>query len=140
MINRLLSVTLAIFLIGGFGALALAASGSPSNGSNAAVTQYVTPEPIPGGSTPPIPGGHGVKGAQETGGKTHSGGGGPESGTAGKTAHGGSGPVETAATGPASAASGLPFTGYDAWILAGVGLLLVLAGVAQRRFDTKRHS
>jgi hypothetical protein len=145
MINRVTAATLAIVLACGFGAVALAASGGPSNGTNAAISQYET-TPV----TPVTPGGHevegthesgghGVKGVHESGGTKHPGGKEPKSESAG---HGGeveSAPVETAATGPVSAASGLPFTGYDALLLAGVGLLLVLAGVAQRRFGLRRH-
>ncbi len=34
----------------------------------------------------------------------------------------------------------LPFTEFDAMALAGIGLLLLLAGAAQRRFGVKRRS
>lgn len=122
MINRLIPAMLAIILVGGCGALALAASGGPSNGSNAAVSQYEPTQPA-----------QGVKGIHKAGGKTTSG-----AGRRGAQAH--SRPVETASTGPVAAVGGLPFTGSDTLILAGIGLLLILVGLVQRRFGSARRS
>jgi hypothetical protein len=76
---------------------------------------------------------HGVRGVHEAGGKKTAGGG-ARGGKGRSGSKAGSGPVETAATGPAGEASGLPFTGSDVLVLAGIGWLLLLAGVAGRRF------
>jgi hypothetical protein len=155
MINRLTAATLAIFLIVGGGALALAISGSPSNGS-AAITQYESVPPVPpttppgGGPAPNYENHGGVEGTHESGGKPKHEGGGPQQGGGGPGSSGG-GPggnsghsgkpesVQTAFTGPASAAGTLPFTGSDVLALAAIGLLLLLAGVAQRRFASHRR-
>ena len=137
MIKRLTSLGLAIVLIGGGGGLALAVSGSPHVGGNAAISQY---GPVPTYETPPtyetLPenkGGHGVKGTHEAGGRPVHEGGGPSRGNTKPAA------VETPSTGPAAEAGSLPFTGFDVAVLAGIGFLLLLAGLAQRRFESKRR-
>ncbi len=122
--SRLISAILVILLV--TGGAALAVSGGPSNGKNAAISQY---EPT-----------QGTKGVQGGGGETNPGGGGsPRSEVRGASGEGNVESVETASTGPAAAATGLPFTGSDVLALAGIGLLLILAGVAQRRLGSKRH-
>jgi hypothetical protein len=151
MINGRITAALAIVLVSASGALALAAGGTPGDGSNAAISQYESvPISPPGGPAPstPKPEGHGVKGIQKAGGKpkhgSHQVGGkpqgiGPDS-AGGPGSSGRAGAIDTAFTGPASAAGGLPFTGFDVFVLAGIGLLLLLAGLAQRRFESKRRS
>jgi hypothetical protein len=126
MLKHLTSIALVVVLVGGGGALAFAVSGNPDNGSNAAVSQY--------GEVPTTPPGEqGVKGTNEVKGKSQQGGGGNgNSGTAGA--------VETVSTGPVAAAGGLPFTGFDALALMAIGLLLLIAGLVQRRFEAKRQS
>jgi hypothetical protein len=145
MINRLTSAIVAAVLVLGCGAVALASSGGSAKGTNAAISQYepVVPTPPEYAPAPETHEENGVSGLHESGGKpkkpkNHSGsgpaaeGGGPEGeGTA---------PVETASTSPVAAATGLPFTGFDVLVVGGVGLLLLMAGLAQRRFEAKRRS
>lgn len=130
MIKYLTSVALVVVLVGGGGALALAVSGNPDNGSNAAISQY-------GEITTTPPGEQGVKGTNQVKGKSQQGGAGKPGGSGNS---GAAGAVENASTGPVAAAGGLPFTGFDALTLAGIGVLLLLAGLLQRRFESKRRS
>jgi hypothetical protein len=135
MIKYLTSVALVVLLVGGGGALALAVSGNPDNGSNAAISQY--------GEVPTTPPGEqGVKGTNEEGGKGTNGvkGKSQQGGAGNPGGSGNSGAVETASTGPVAAAGGLPFTGFDALALGIIGLLLLFAGLMQRRFEAKRRS
>ncbi len=137
MIKRLISAALAVALVGGCGSLALAATGGPSNGNNAAISQYETPPTTPKPRRQAeLTESHGVKGAHKKGGKPNLGGSGRAPGWSG-TGKGSAAPIETASTGPVSAATGLPFTGLDALRLGGVGLLLLGGGLAQRRFESK---
>ena len=135
--NRLIAAIAAILLIGGGGALAIASTGGPAGGGggNAAITQYEPKTPEHGVENEQAQhNGPGHKKNHEVEG-TNEGGGAPPSGNAGA----GTAPVSTASTGPAGGAAGLPFTGLDVLALGAVGLLLLLAGIGQRRFGASRR-
>jgi hypothetical protein len=143
MMNKFAAAILTFLLLGS-GTYVLAATGGGSgDGGNAAVTQYVPKPPeTPTYTTTSLP----KPKTEEKGGEPESGGRKPESEVGGeKRGHNGpstgaqpetqftSAPVETAATGPAGAATGLPFTGLDLLLLALTGLLLLALGVVSRR-------
>src|SRR5215204_3049774 len=100
MLKHLTSTALAVVLVGAGGGLALAVSGNPDIGGNAAVSQYgqVPSTPPSGGGVLPE-GDHGVQGTHDVEGKSQRGGAGNPGGS------GNSDVVETASSGPVAAAS-----------------------------------
>lgn len=140
--KRLLATTTAFLLLVGGASSALAAQGVP-DGGNAAVTQYeptppVTPEyktPPPGQETEGEKRQKKPKNKNEPKNEVESekgSGGNPGGGSGNGPGNGpGSGSSPESTTGPSSGSSGLPFTGFDLLAVFGVGVLLLLAGLAQ---------
>ncbi len=143
-----IAAILAVMLIAGGAAIALGASGGSAGPlGNAAVTQYDLQPSVTYTPTPPAENGvagetrskkpsankhkngRGVEGVDRSGGNP------PRGGDSGPAAQ----PVSVATTGPSGGADGLPFTGLDLFALLVIGSLLVLLGVAQRRFSAGRE-